>query len=613
MRKKILALAAVAFVATLGFGAVAYNQANVAKAAEEETPVFAMVGGAQVRTTAPSGIRFVTKVNDAYKDQLYTQYPEEKYTYVWGTTLTFDYQLETHTIDAPTKQWTANETQWYTALVGIPESDYLTEITAQSYVKVYYKANNEFADQFTVANPQTRSIAQTASLALNSGKYSNEDDLYTYTNAIENAEVEIAEESGELLVGTQTKLTATVTKGYGIAWRSSDPTVATVDKDGVVTTLKAGEATITARLGTATDTYEVTVTESPESALLETFYYRKGTNDYVYHNDLVHAEGIVGEDKLAYGIADLGDKSKNVGTMYMTLSSEYMGTLFADEKIVEIKFDAIISVDAKKFAITRDSSEKVVLTQESTSSAEVNGVTYYTYTLAITREYYETYCVEMASDMTLRYTFSKDANGTTVEGSGNASTFFYIANVTAVEGVVEPEPEPETKYNASDLIAGFSNKYSDGYQYALAKGLTLGDKTDLCGVSEMNTSNNSATMWITLSSEYMNEIFVDESVKISFDVIIEIDAKTMKIYKSSSSGADTLANAASTGSMTVGEKTYYIYTLTITYEQYEKYGKTSNMIIRYSGGTAIPDAKREEGKTTTSSYCFYVGNLQVVK
>ena len=594
MRKKILALAAVAFVATLGFGAVAYNQANVAKAAEEETPVFAMVGGAQVRTTAPSGIRFVTKVNDAYKDQLYTQYPENEYTYVWGTTLTFAFESNpNYTIDAPTKEW-ASDTQWYTALVGIPESDYLTKITAQSYVKVYYKANNEFADQYTVANPQTRSIAQTASLALNSGKYSNEDDLYTYTNAITNASVEIAEESGELLVGTQTQLTATVTEGYGIAWRSSDPTVATVDKDGVVTTLKAGTATISARLGTATDTYALTVTESPESLLLETFYRRVGTGDYAYHEGFVHASGIVGEDKLAYGIADLDDRDNNVATMYMTLSSEYMGTLFADEKIVEIKFDVLVSVDAKKFEICRDSSPKVVLTQESTSSAEVNGVTHYTYTLTITREHYQTYCVDMASDMTLRYTFSKDANGETVEGSGNASTFFYIANVTAVEGEVVEE---EIVLYENKLVKKF---YTGTNVHALTDVNNVVSENNVAygNASLPNNSTNSATMVFDLSYEYLTEIFEGTSVDaISFDIIL--DQGNKQIQDNSLSNAVMLDHTVETApSVTYNGKTYYKYTVTITRARYDQCnGK--DMKIRYTKGTR--------------SLFVFVDNLQIVK
>ena len=60
-------------------------------------------------------------------------------------------------------------------------------------------------------------------------------------------------------------------------------------------------------------------------------------------HQLTHIKGIVSEDNYAYGSSDLGDGRTNSSAMYLTLSSEYMATLFADAKIAEIKFDIILS------------------------------------------------------------------------------------------------------------------------------------------------------------------------------------------------------------------------------------------------------------------------------
>ena len=569
MKKKILALAAVAFVATLGLGAVAYNQANVAKAAEEETPVFAMVAGAQVRTTDPSGIRFVTTANAAYQAQLYTQFPEEEYTYVWGTVLTFDYKSQTHTIDALTKQWTANDTQWYTALVGIPESDYLTAITAQSYVKVY-AADKSIAYEETVGNAQTRSIAQTASLALNSGKYSNDAILYAYTNTIPNASVEIAEESGEFIEGMQTKLTATVTKGYGIAWRSSDPTVATVDKDGVVTAVGAGTATITARLGTATDSYAVTVAPCVEKALIKEFYFKGDDVNPKYVHELSLIKGVVSEDNYAYGSSDLGDGSQNSSAMYLTLSSEYMATLFADAKIAEITFDMILSTGTAK--IQQGTTE---MTGDYTVSegVKLGDNTYFTYSIKITRDRYNAL---NGKDMTIRYVY------------GGKSDFFYLDNLTLVEGEVVEE---EVVLYENKLVTSFNKDSGNAAasRQTLTTNNTANGATDVFGISKIS-SNNSASMYFRLSKSYMAELFAIEGVTaITFDVIISTG--TAKIQGPLNNDDEMEITVTSNSG------SYYIYSVTITKARFETL--SGDMRLRYMGGG--------------SSTFFFVDNLALVK
>ena len=71
--------------------------------------------------------------------------------------------------------------------------------------------------------------------------------------------VSISQETARIAAGDTLQLTAIASDGSDIEWSSSDKTIVSVTKDGLIRGAKAGTATITAKAGEATATCEVTV------------------------------------------------------------------------------------------------------------------------------------------------------------------------------------------------------------------------------------------------------------------------------------------------------------------------------------------------------------------
>ena len=165
-KKYAIGLFATVFVLSFSVGT---EFTNKTVKADVTPPAFEMVSGASVRTIDPAGNRFTTVVKAEYKATLSSDYD-----YVWGTKLTFKpVNGESYSVDADTKVWAdATQTKWYTVLLNVPNTDYLTEITAESYVKGYAKDDTEKTTVVVsdvAENAQTRSIAWAASWALNDG------------------------------------------------------------------------------------------------------------------------------------------------------------------------------------------------------------------------------------------------------------------------------------------------------------------------------------------------------------------------------------------------------------------------------------------------------------
>lgn len=248
MKKKfwlILALC-MAMSVCLGLG---FTQTK-ANAAETNTVsgLFRMKDGASVRVAQPYGIRFTTEVGADYTASLESVHS--------GKTFKFGTQLKITAADGATKGMnieaekfvdTTDGRLYNTVVTDIPEEFFNTFVTAASYVKVY-DGETLVTTYYADNNGQTRSAAQVASLALADGK----------TDAVLSEYVKNAEDfsfggaTGTLMLGKSDLndyLTVNPSK-IAPVYRSGDETVATVDKDGMITAKKTGgQVLITATLG----------------------------------------------------------------------------------------------------------------------------------------------------------------------------------------------------------------------------------------------------------------------------------------------------------------------------------------------------------------------------
>lgn len=217
--------------------------------ANESAGAFEMETGAEVRLDDPSGIRFITKVDQAFIDNLEAENPDKEVSF--GTEIKPEGK-DVAPLDIPQTVWAAESTEtvkyFKAVLTDIPESQYLTKLTATAYyavdgVKTY------------VENPQTRSIAYVASAAIAAGNDSAE-----LTAIIDAAVAEISlGEDFTLNVGEEKTLAVTGGEDLVVKFSTDNDAVATVDENGVVSAVGAGTANITATLGSRTASVSVTV------------------------------------------------------------------------------------------------------------------------------------------------------------------------------------------------------------------------------------------------------------------------------------------------------------------------------------------------------------------
>ena len=241
MRKKFTLAVTLTFALAFSAG-VGFANMNV----EADAVPSLEITATSIRTADPAGLRFQTLATGLTAD-IMAQYPDA----VAYTTVSFTSASGiNYTTDVPATVWRPDGSGWNTVLLGIPNTDYATEVTAQSFI---YDGETKLLETTAV----TSSIAKTAAKAIANG-IATDDEVGHYVSltsiTLDKASATIADNETLQLVATTDPM------DFPVVWESDDVSVATVDNNGKVSALKAGKANITASMGGKTATCAVTVT-----------------------------------------------------------------------------------------------------------------------------------------------------------------------------------------------------------------------------------------------------------------------------------------------------------------------------------------------------------------
>ena len=368
MRKLMKFLGAGLFTVALSFlfmGLGAFPFTATAETAE--TTAFQMKTGASVRKVSPGGIRFTAQVaKDSYIDDATYGILVTPTDILGNKTLTHslledanfqDEEGNSLILDIKASEWTIKDEQsavWeYTGvIVNKDENGNLIDLDEQlwnrSLTAVGYYINGETITY--TQNPQARSLAQTASLALQ-----NPEDACDTLRAIVNRVLELDADSKDLSIASHslciidrtTPLSLQGNEGLSAVWTTSDETIAAVDNDGVVSGVSVGTATITATIGTTAVSTEITVTDlqftcgaTESSASSETFSF-----------ELIHFENneaVWTSSNTAVATVDNGTVTTlTEGTTTITATAESYtatATLTVDNRLPKSNIEYAISV-----------------------------------------------------------------------------------------------------------------------------------------------------------------------------------------------------------------------------------------------------------------------------
>ena len=371
------------------------------------------------------------------------------------------------------KKATVYSEGYKTVTVKTPKSWKSVKVTATSNKKSVAKVKKTAAKKIKVTGVKPGTAKVTVKVTYKTStkkKAKTQTKKLTYTMKVAKASVALSGDSA-VAVGSTTKLTTTkkASSRAKIAYTSSDETIATVSEDGTVKGVKAGKATITAKLTIGKDTATATQEVEVKNYVLST----------------------VAQNKLTELTATVAGDTKNLKASDFTVKSEATNVVYPVSKVT------VDSKDASKVTLTLFSELKDAATYDVT----LDGITK-TFVASdgkVASIALDKATIPYATETEVKLV-SKDANGVVVK---------------------------ELKYGEADASYDFTintngNGYTNGSKLYLNK---VGDtataeityktgKYDQNGKPEGNIGPNKVTITASAQSEINNfAVRIDDSVK----------------------------------------------------------------------------------------------------
>ena len=240
------------------------------------------------------------------------------------------------------KKATVYSEGYKTVTVKTPKSWKSVKVTATSNKKSVAKVKKTAAKKIKVTGVKPGTAKVTVKVTYKTSTKKNakaKTKKLTYTMKVAKASVALSGESA-VAVGSTTKLTTTkkASSRAKITYTSSDDTIATVSEDGTVKGVKAGKATITAKLTIGKDTATATKEVEVKNYVLST----------------------VAQNKLTELTATVAGDTKNLKASDFTVKSEATNVVYPVSKVT------VDSKDASKVTLTLFSELKDAATYDVT-------------------------------------------------------------------------------------------------------------------------------------------------------------------------------------------------------------------------------------------------------